>query len=92
MSFLKRLEQLVGRRALRVSPPASEMEELSRAMTREPVELEPPVPKLRGLTTNDVDMTTGQPYPDYLERRRLRAEAKDEPVLAGTVKHDVRPD
>jgi hypothetical protein len=62
--------------------------------TRDPVEFEPPGPNLTGLMSNDIDMTTGQPYPDYLQRRRQRAEAdgSPEPKLCGILKHDCHPD
>lgn len=69
-----------------------ELAALSRQSTRDSVELEPPGQRLTGLTTDDVDMTTGKPYPDYLERRRQRAAAKPEDALIGVVRHDVRPD
>jgi len=42
---------------------------LTQAVTRDPVKLEPPGDKLEILTSNDIDPSTGKPYPDYLERR-----------------------
>jgi hypothetical protein len=76
----------------RPSDPGAGLAAESRDATRGPIEFAPPGPKLTGLTTNDIDMDTGKPYPDYLERRRQRSAAKPEDQLAGLVGHDVRPD
>ena len=44
---------------------------------RDPVVMEPPGPPNVYLTTDDIDKTTGKPYLDYLERRVLRAKARE---------------
>lgn len=49
---------------------------LSRLSTRTPIEFAPPGPPISGVTSDDIDKDTGRPYPDYLERRRRRDEAR----------------
>jgi hypothetical protein len=105
MNFLSRLEKILGRKSRRPTTDAvipepgnlvevRDMAAMSRRSTRDPIELAPPGPRLTHLTTDDLDKTTGQLYPDFLERRRQRAEGQrnPEPVLAGTLKHDCHPD
>jgi hypothetical protein len=91
MSFISRVLLVFGRKARHVAPPSGQLGELSRALTRDPVTLEPSGPRRTGLTTNDIDPKTGQPYADYLERRRARSAASSEPKLCGVI-DDVSPE
>jgi hypothetical protein len=96
MKFLKMLEELVGKRSQRSTmdvwtenkqPRIGELRglaKLTRAMTRDPVELEEPGKKLKTLMHSDIDPNTGKAYKDYKERRRKRREANKEPSCAGT--------
>jgi len=104
--FIRVLEALTGRKSTRPGISASigagsslgkarNLAQLTRMLTRDPVELEPPGPELRILLTDDIDPRTGKAYPDYMERRKRRREEEEagkRDRCFGTVDHDVYPD
>ena len=103
--FLRILETLTGRKSTRPGISASigagsslgearNLAQLTRMLTRDPVELEPPGPKLKGITTDDINPATGRAYPGYKARRQKRREAEEnrEPRAFSVVDHDVSPD
>jgi len=76
MRFIDLLGRLLGRASKQVPPPKSDLEQLSRVLTRTPVEASSPGPRLTGLTSDDIDKDTGRIYPDYMARRQTRATAE----------------
>ena len=98
MGLLQAIERLLGRRShrpttsvwtagSRIPDGAVDLARATRAMIRDPVELEPPGPELTGLSTDDVDPETGKRYPDYFARRKAREEdrhAAKENRIVGT--------
>lgn len=105
MSLKTMLEKLVGHKIRRVpmrvsteadhwAPGVDTLARTTRAMLRDPVKLEPGEP-LVGIALEDVDPDTGKVYPDFMERRRLREEARKgtgKGIYAGTVNRSVDPD
>ena len=78
----------------RVLPDAGELANLARltrATTRDPVELIPATEKRRFLTTDDLDLKNCRLREDYLERRARRAERTGGDSFA-RILGDVRPD
>ena len=102
--FLKFLERFTGRKSQRPTMDAytrsknadlNELEDLavrSRLTFREPVKFEPPGPKSKMLLLDDINPETGKPYPDYLERRRKRREARQNKESHAGCPGDVSPD
>jgi hypothetical protein len=78
VNFKRMLESVAGKRILSVRRESSSMERMSRLATRQPIEFEPPGPKIEILTTNDINPDTGRLYPDYKERRALRRAKESE--------------
>jgi hypothetical protein len=83
LNFIDILERVTGKKVERhsvsvIHDDKTPIEELrwfarfTRFVTRRPIKLEPPGPKIEILTTNDIDPDTGRVYPDYKERRAAR--------------------
>ena len=70
MSMKTRMENILG--------DMFSLAKLSKILTRTPPEVVPPTPFTVGPLTDDIDPETGKLYPDYLERRIVRAKARAE--------------
>lgn len=101
MKFLNILEKIVGKKSTRSTMNAygsddiDDLKDLAArtySAFRESIKFEPPGPKSKILMTDDIDPKTGKPYPDYMERRRKRREARQNKGAVAGCPGDVKPD